>query len=86
MPKQPSAWPVAIAKAHLSELIEKARSKGPQTITRNGRPTAVLVSIDEWTRKTKRKGNLAEFFAASPLRRSGLRVERSKEAPRRIDL
>ena len=33
-------------------------------------------------RKTKRAGNLAEFFAASPLRGSGLVIERSKDEVR----
>jgi prevent-host-death family protein len=86
MTKRSSIWPVADAKARLSELIERARANGPQTITRNGRPAAVIVSIDEWTRKARRKGNLAEFFARSPLWRSGLKIERSKEPPRRVEL
>jgi prevent-host-death family protein len=84
--KQPEAWPVAAAKARLSEVIDRVLSQGPQTITRNGRKVAVLVSVEEWERKTKRKGNLAEFFAASPLRNSGLRIKRAKDAPREIDL
>ncbi|MGD0223766.1 MAG: type II toxin-antitoxin system Phd/YefM family antitoxin [Terriglobia bacterium] len=70
------AWTVAQAKAKFSEVIDKARSLGPQTITRNGRKAAVVVAADEWERKTRRKGNLAEFFASSPLRRSGLKIER----------
>jgi prevent-host-death family protein len=77
-------WTVAEAKAKFSELIERARARGPQTITRNGRTTAVLVSAEEWERKTKRIGNLAEFFAASPLRGSGLVIERSKDKPRDV--
>lgn len=68
------AWTVSEAKAKLSEVMERARSDGPQTITRNGRAAVVLVSADEWERKTKRKGNLAEFFANSPLRGSGLKI------------
>ena len=84
--KHPEAWPVAAAKARLSEVIDRVLSQGPQTITRNGRKVAVLVSVEEWERKTKRKGNLAEFFAASPLRNSGLRIERTKDGPREIDL
>ena len=84
--KHPEAWPVAAAKARFSEVIDRVLSQGPQTITRNGRTVAVLVSFEEWERKTKRKGNLAEFFAASPLRNSGLRIERAKDAPREIDL
>jgi len=73
------------AKARLSEVIERAQG-GPQTITRNGKPSVVVVSTDEWTRKTARKGTLAEFLLASPLRGSDLAVERERDEPRDIDL
>lgn len=79
-------WTVAEAKAKFSELIESARSEGPQTITRNGRTAAIVVSPEEWERKTKRVGTLADFFAASPLRNSGLNLKRAKQPPRQIKL
>ena len=81
-----ATWTVAEAKARLSELIERARSGGPQTITKNGRTAAVVVDAAEWERKTRRTGNLAEFFAASPLRKSGLKIKRSKDRPRKVSL
>jgi len=80
------AWTVAQAKAKFSEVIDKARSLGPQTITRNGRKAAVVVAADEWERKTRRKGNLAEFFASSPLRRSGLKIDRLPGGVRKAGL
>jgi len=80
------SWSIAGAKARLSEVIDHALSDGPQPITRNGHWVAVVVSADEWQRKTSRKGNLADFFAASPLRNSGLRIERVKDKPRGIHL
>ena len=80
------AWTVAEAKAKFSEVIDKAKSQGPQTITRNGRKTAMVVATDEWERKTKRKGNLAEFFAASPLRNSGTKIRRVRGRVRKADL
>jgi prevent-host-death family protein len=86
MTKSSLAWAVADAKARLSEVIERAIASGPQTITRNGRPTAVVVSVAEWTRKSRRTGNLAEFFAASPLRASALKTKRTKDRPRPVDL
>jgi hypothetical protein len=46
----------------------------------------VIVAAEEWERKTRRKGNLAEFFAASPLRRSGLKLHRVSGRPRKVDL
>jgi len=79
-------WTVATAKARLSEVIDRAASEGPQTITRRGRNAAVVVSAEEWERKTKRRGNLVEFFAKSPLRGSGVRIERIKGGLRKVGL
>ncbi len=79
-------WTVAQAKAKFSEVIDKARSLGPQTITRNGRKAAVVVAADEWERKTRRKGNLAEFFASSPLRRSELKIGRLRDGVHKAGL
>jgi hypothetical protein len=56
-------------------LGDRPRAFGrPAAITRKGREAVVVVSAEEWNRKTKRKGNLAEFFAASPFRGSGVRI------------
>jgi len=79
-------WTVAEAKAKLSEVIEKAQSDGPQTITRHGRTAVVVVAADEWEKKNRRKGNLAEFFAASPLRNSGVKIRRLPGRLRKVDL
>lgn len=79
-------WSVAAAKARLSEVIDRAASRGPQTITRNGRETAVVVSAEEWARRTRRRGSLADFFGASPLRESGLDLQRVADGAREIEL
>lgn len=81
-----SAWSVADAKARLSELLDRVISDGPQVITRRGREVAVVVSAGEWHAKTSRSGSLAEFFAASPLRDSGIDVERADLQARDVDL
>jgi len=86
IPQDSSAWTVAEAKAKFSEVIDKAKSDGPQTITRSGRIAVVVVAAEEWERKTKRKGNLAEFFAASPLRGSGVKINRLPGKLREMDL
>jgi prevent-host-death family protein len=86
MPIDPASlrgtWTVSAAKAKLGELIARARLQGPQTITRRGHIAAVVVAIEERERKTKRIGNLAEFFAASPLRGSGMSARRHKDRAR----
>ncbi len=79
-------WTVAEAKAKFSEVLERAEKEGPQRITKHGRETAVVVSAEEWAKKTKPKESLAEFLSNSPLRGSGLEIERRKVKPREIDL
>jgi prevent-host-death family protein len=86
VPTQRTTWTVAEAKSHFSELIQQAETSAPQTITRHGKPTVVVVSASEWERKTKRKGSFAEFLWNSPLRGSGLVIERVNDEPRKIDL
>jgi hypothetical protein len=46
----------------------------------------VIVSAEEWARKTVRKGTLAEFLLASPLRGADLDLERQRDAPRDVTL
>ena len=84
-PKNQENWTVASAKAKLSEVIERAQTE-PQTITRNGKPSVVVVSAEEWQRKTARKGTLAEFLMTSPLRGTNLNLERVSDGPRDLDL
>ncbi len=80
-------WTVAAAKAHFSAVLERARGRGPQLITRNGRPAAIVVTPEEWERKTRRSGSLADFFAASPLREApDLDLQRSPELPSDLSL
>jgi prevent-host-death family protein len=81
-----ASWTVAEAKAKFSEIIQRAMSEGPQTVTKNGRTAAVVVGAEEWQRKTRRVGTLAEFFAASPLRGSNLKVRRLRTKARKISL
>ena len=80
-PKVDTDWTVAGAKARLSEVIERAQSS-PQTITKNGKPSVVVVSAEEWQRKTMRKGTLAQFLLESPLRGADLDLERQRDEPR----
>lgn len=83
--KMETNWTVARAKSQLSEVIDRAQS-APQTITRNGKPSVVVVSVEEWQRKTARKGTLAEFLLASPLRSADVDLERQQDQPRDLPL
>jgi hypothetical protein len=60
-------------------MIDHALAVG--TNIRKRRKTGVVVSAEEWERRVRRQGNLADFFAASPLGGSRLEVERLKDWP-----
>lgn len=53
---------------------------------RPGWKAVVVAAAEEGERKTKRRGTLADFFAASPLRESGLEIERPQDGSRDTDL
>jgi len=79
-------WPLHEAKNRLSEVIDAALSKGPQAISRRGKETAIVLSIEEYRRLAKPKGSLAEFFRRSPLRGVTLELERSTDVGRDVEL
>ena len=41
-------WPMREARNRLSEVIERARTEGPQTITRHGAERVVVISIEDY--------------------------------------
>ena len=81
-----TSWSVAEAKARFSDVIQRALTQGPQIIQRYGRDAVVIISKSEWERRNKRKGTLAEFFAASPLRDSGVKINRIRGKLRDVEL
>ena len=74
-----STWTLAETKVRLTEILDRAVSEGPQIITRKGRAAAVVIGAEEWRRKTRRTGSLAEFFRRSPLQGSKLRMRPRKK-------
>jgi prevent-host-death family protein len=45
-----ASWPLQDAKNKLSELVDTARRQGAQTITRHGKPVAVVLSAEAYAR------------------------------------
>lgn len=74
-------WPIPEGENQMNKVIKLARTKGPLTVTRNGEPVAVIVSSDEFKALTRPKESVVEFFA--PLRRSGIRLARRPDLPRK---
>lgn len=80
-----AGWTVASAKARFSEVMERAQ-RTPQTITRNGRPSVVMVSVEAWERTVSRKGSFARFLLDSPLAGAELDTDRDADRGRDIEL
>jgi antitoxin Phd len=59
-------WQIQDAKARFSELIERARSKGPQTITRHGAESAVVLSIEDYRVLASNKPDFKAHLLGGP--------------------
>ena len=79
-------WKLQDAKNRLSFVVQRATDEGPQIINVRGKPTAIVMSIEEYHRLTQPKSSLTGFFRDSPLRDQELEIKRSKEHPREVDL
>jgi len=44
---KPAIWQIQEAKNRLSEVVERARTQGRQTITKHGKPVAVIMSVED---------------------------------------
>jgi len=80
-----SSWNVVGAKTRLSEVMTRAQHT-PQVITWHGKPSVVVVSVDEWQRKTERKGSLVDFLRTSPLVGAELDLQRQQDEPEALAL
>lgn len=50
-----TAWKLQDAKAAFSDVVRRAEAEGPQTVTRHGKPVAVVVSAEDYARKLARR-------------------------------
>lgn len=69
-------------KNKFSEVVANAAKGEPQVITKNGKETAVVISIAEYRKLKARRETLGEFLLNSPLRGSGIDLTRSKDTGR----
>jgi antitoxin Phd len=78
-------WQLQTAKARLSEVINQARSQGPQIITRHGTEQAVLLSIEEYRALTAHKQDFHAFLLGGP-KFDDFEIERDQDTGREVDL
>jgi antitoxin Phd len=88
--KQPAApWQLQTAKARFSEVFRRARSEGPQWITRQGKEAVVMLPAEEFERitgRSKQPRSLARFFSESPLAKVAIDLARTPDYGRTVDL
>ena len=81
-----AAWALQDAKNRFSEMVELAMQQGPQWVTRRGEEAVVVVAAKDFRRMRRSTGSLTDFFQQSPLRGVELKLERSKDRGRKVEL
>jgi len=81
-----SEWQLQEAKGNFSQLIKRAASGDAQIVTVHGKPTAVVVSAEEYARLTRRQGKLSAALLRPDLAVEDLDFPRSRDTGRDIEL
>lgn len=81
-----SEWQLQEAKGNFSQLIKRAASGDAQMVTVHGKPAAVIVSAEEYTRLTRRRGKLSSALLQPDLAAEDLDLSRSRDSGRDIEL
>ncbi len=82
-------WQLQTAKAQFSEVFRRARSEGPQWVTRQDKEAVVILPAEEFERlsaRSKQPQSLVQFFAESPLAKVRIDLERKPDYGRMVEL
>ena len=80
-----ATWQVQEAKTNFSEVIGRAHSEGPQTITRHGTAHAVVLSIEEYRALVALKPDFKALLLGGPKVDEFL-VERDRDVGRIVEI
>ncbi len=80
-----TAWQVQDAKSRLSELIERARREGPQTITKHGAPRAVVLSVESYNELVAQRPDFKAWLTGGP-KLDDFSIERPRDTGRDASL
>ena len=79
-------WKLQDAKNRFSEVVKEALRAGPQVVTRGGKETAVVLSVEDYRRLARPEVDLVGFFRSSPLADIELDLERDRDTGREVEL
>ena len=66
-------------KNKFSELVASAAKGEPQLITKNGTPTAVVISYSDYNRLTAKEKPLVDFLLDNPARKYGNKLDLTRD-------
>src|ERR1700739_3345160 len=78
-------WQVQDAKTRVSEVIDRARTEGPQTITRHGEERAIVISIEDYRALVAHQPDFKAHLLGGP-KVDDLSIDRDRDTGRRIYL
>lgn len=79
-------WQLQEAKNRFSEVVRKATEEGPQTVTKHGKDSVIVLSAEDYQKLEKPKTSLVEFFNSSPLSGVEFDTRRDESMAREVDL
>jgi prevent-host-death family protein len=82
-------WQLQTAKNRFSEVVELARTEGPQIVTRRGREAVVVVEVDRYRElvgERRPARSFTEHLLSAPKLKGGLTTERRRDTGRKVDL
>lgn len=77
-------WQLQEAKNKFSHVVEKALHDGPQFVTRRGKRSVVVLSIEEFEKSFHHRPDLKMFLLSSP--GGDLDMDRSRDSFRDIEI
>ena len=71
-------WQLQDAKNKFSELVDTAIHKGPQTVTKHGEETVVVMSVRDYKKLAGSRRSIVEVFARASAFSDALDLNRDK--------
>jgi len=86
MIRKSKKWQLQEAKNRFSEVVRKSSEEGPQTVTKHGKDSVVVLSVEDYRKLERPKTSLVEFFQKSPLSKVEIDLKRDKSPSRHVEL
>ncbi len=79
-------WQLQEAKNKFSEVVRKASEEGPQTVTKHGKDSVVVLSAEDYRKLEQPNTSLVQFFQNSPFSKVKIDLKRDKSPSRHVKL